>query len=524
MHFSTTLEKAVVFGVLLFVNFTKVVGDDCGSIVVDTNRKYQTIEGFGASDAWNADFVGRYFSDVEKARAARWLFSDQFNSSGNPEGIGLSKWRFYLGAGSAEQEAESLISNPTRRGSSFLNPNGSNWNWDRAAGQRWFLQKAVEYGVENFLAFSISPHVSQTKNGLARSTDAGLVSNMDPDNAQSYADYLTKILCHFRDQYGIDFRYISPVNETQYQWNTDKQEGSSFTNGEIANIARALDRSLELAGLDTKILLPESADWEYLYQVKDSPLHSDQIAEFFSPDSANYIGGLQRVANAVAGHSYWLNRTLEETVAVREKVAARAEEYGVSLHQSEYSFIEKNLLQFDPPESHWEIALYIARIIQSDLRFANVVSWSFWTAFEQDIWNTQNRYHLIRMDARDSSDLGKGGTLAPEKTLWVLGQFSFFIRPGYQRISLSGADDLDGLLASAFLSPDGETVVIVAVNSSADSIHRRINIEGCAVNWSKSFITDSLRDLTEITGVDESNMDFPPHSVVTLIGQIEPNY
>lgn len=519
----SALIKAILVGMLFSAVDNILVGDNRDAIVIDLEHRYQTMEGFGASDAWNGDFVGRHFSEDEKLRAARWLFSDQFNASGDPEGIGLSKWRFYLGAGSAEQGVGSLISNPTRRGSSFLDSDGKTWDWSRAAGQRWFLQQAVEHGVENLLAFSISPHVSQTRNGLARSTDSELVSNMDPDNVETYADYLTQTLVHFRDQFGISFRYISPVNETQYRWNTDKQEGSSFTNEEVAHIVRDLARSLCNANLETWILIPESADWEYLSMVKDSSEHSNQIADFFDPDSANYVGGLKRVPYAAAGHSYWLNRTLEETVSVREKVAARAKEYGVSLHQSEYSLIEKRLLEFDPPETHWEIALYIARIIQSDLRFANVVSWSFWTAFEQDIWGTKNRYQLIRVDARDPEDLTKGGTLSPEKTLWALGQFSFFVRPGYLRVLLTGADDLNELLATAFLSPDERKIVIVAVNSSSRTVCRKLEVSGKDVSKWQAYISDEFRRLTAFDSTGATGSVFPPYSVVTLIGKLTEN-
>ena len=72
-------------------------------VTLTPNTTYQTIQDFGASDCWTADFVGKCFSDAEKEKSARWLFSREFDSNGNPEGIGLSVWRINLGAGSAEQ-------------------------------------------------------------------------------------------------------------------------------------------------------------------------------------------------------------------------------------------------------------------------------------------------------------------------------------------------------------------------------------------------------------------------------------
>lgn len=90
------------------------------TVTINPNKTYQTIVDFGASDCWTADFVGKYFSSTEKEKSAKWLFSQEFDSNGNPEGIGLSMWRVNLGAGSAEQGAKSGIDDETRRGYCYL--------------------------------------------------------------------------------------------------------------------------------------------------------------------------------------------------------------------------------------------------------------------------------------------------------------------------------------------------------------------------------------------------------------------
>jgi hypothetical protein len=73
-------------------------------------------------------------------------------ASGQPKGIGLSLWRFNIGAGTAEQGAASGIKDEWRRAESFLNNDGT-YNWDKQAGQVWFLKAAKERGVNEFLAF-----------------------------------------------------------------------------------------------------------------------------------------------------------------------------------------------------------------------------------------------------------------------------------------------------------------------------------------------------------------------------------
>ena len=72
------------------------------NIAINPNTKYQTIADFGASDCWTAEYVGRYFNDIQKNHAAEWLFSKDIESDGNPKGIGLSALRINRGADSAE--------------------------------------------------------------------------------------------------------------------------------------------------------------------------------------------------------------------------------------------------------------------------------------------------------------------------------------------------------------------------------------------------------------------------------------
>ena len=131
------------FLVLLMVVFTFSI---CGAseplvVKVSPEVRYQVIDGFGASDAWRAQFVGKNWPEAKREQIADLLFSREVDAEGNPKGIGLSLWRFYLSAGTAEQGRESGIANPWRRGESFLSADGS-YDWDKQAGQKWFLQAA----------------------------------------------------------------------------------------------------------------------------------------------------------------------------------------------------------------------------------------------------------------------------------------------------------------------------------------------------------------------------------------------
>ena len=192
------------------------------SVNIDCSQVYQTIDGFASSDAWNMDYVGKYWNEADKEGIARLLFSQGLDANYQPDGIGLSMWRVNLGGGSAEQGEESGINEqPERRAECYLNADGT-YNWNKASGQQYFMRKALDYGVESFVLFSNTPPVYYTKNGLGFS-DSGENANLKDDCYGKFADFLATVADHF-DSEGYPIKYVSPVNEPQYNWNGG-QEG-----------------------------------------------------------------------------------------------------------------------------------------------------------------------------------------------------------------------------------------------------------------------------------------------------------
>jgi len=90
------------------------------TVNVDVTSHKQAIHGFGASDAWSIQFVGKNWPIEKRERIANLLFSTSTDSGGNPEGIGLSIWRFNIGAGSAAQGEASGIKDEWRRAEGFM--------------------------------------------------------------------------------------------------------------------------------------------------------------------------------------------------------------------------------------------------------------------------------------------------------------------------------------------------------------------------------------------------------------------
>ena len=500
-------------------------------VTISPSTTYQTIEDFGSSDCWTADFVGKHFSEAEKEKSARWLFSRELDSKGNPEGIGLSMWRVNLGAGSAEQGNGSGIEDVTRRGYCYLDAKGT-YDWTKSAGQQYFMQQAKKYGVDHYLLFSNSAPVQFTKNGKAFANAGEKGCNLNDNRYGDFATFLTTTTKHFIDE-GYNITLISPVNEPQYDW-TNGQEGSPWPNECISRLAREFDASIAKQGIATKILLPEACQWKALYMDATEKRANNQIEAFFNPANTNtYIGDLKNLQRAVAGHSYWTFGTNDDLQNIRKAVADKAAKYDLDVYQTEWSMLDKEPstsagfpASYDAA-SYMDIALYMGKLIHCDLTFGNMAAWSYWTTFAQEKWGQKNRFYLLRLNAKGDNgnesygDIANGGTVTDNANLWVLGNYSRFIRPGYRRIghTTNQSESLNKLMGSAYMSPDGKRIVVVYVNMGA-ATGVNLNVEGQTaakqISLYRTSATENLKHIDEKYTLGERIM-IPQKSVSTFV-------
>lgn len=435
------------------------------AMTADTKVTYQEMEGFGASDCWLPNWIGQYWS-TNRDRIAQWLFSQEI-SGGNAAGIGLSQWRVNLGAGTHEIGEASGINadNAPNRAECFMNANGS-YNWSKCAGQQFFMQKARDYGVQQFVLFSNSPLVYFTKNGQGRS-DSGSKANLKDDCYTAFAEYMAEVAKHFIDN-GYGITHISPVNEPQYNWNDHAQEGSGWQNTEVARLARELDKSLNSRNLATKISLGESSAWDVTYSGSND--RKNTIYSFFDPASKAYVGDLKSLDRHIAGHSYWTDKDgWEKTRSIRSNVASAAKNYNLRVWQTEWSMLDREPVDLGgsyDAVSEFDIAQFMSRVIHNDITMAGCSSWSYWTSMSVERWSQKNRFELIKTTPSGgnySNDFTVGGTATPTDNLWVLGNYSRFVRPGYKRCRLDH-EETANFFGTAYVSPDGKTLVVVVTN------------------------------------------------------------
>lgn len=286
---------------------------------IETDQPCQTMDYFGASDCWSMQFIGLWPQEKQN-QVADWLFSTENHENGQPKGIGLSLWRFNVGAGSAEQGEVSQIASPWMRAECFLQADG-NYNWNKQQGQRNFLRLAKERGVNKFLAFLNSPPVYFTQNGLATNTGRGGTLNLKEEHYKNFAHFLANVIKGVEKHDGIKFNYLCPFNEPDGHWNWigPKQEGTPATNREIARAIRLISKEFVNNQIDTQILVNESSDYRCMFDTHMTNWERGyQIQSFFNPDStATYLGDTPNVPRLMVGHSYWTNTPLNNLHDIR---------------------------------------------------------------------------------------------------------------------------------------------------------------------------------------------------------------
>ncbi len=520
------MKRIIIIAFLLSLIGGSVLLAGTKTVLVSTSIKHQTIEGFGASDGWNAQCVGDW-NDASKEPIAKLLFSKEVDEDGNPLGIGLSRWRFNIGAGSATQGDASNIEDPSRRSDCFLQADGS-YDWTLQDGERWFLQQAKAYGVQKLIAWVNSPPIYYTKNGRANTDNTSNYgsSNLKEDKYTDYATFLANVLDHFKQEEGVTFDMLSPVNEPQYKWN-EKQEGTPWRNDEIARVLHSIDSALTNKSLNTEMFVAEAGSFKYTYKWEGSGNHSDQMDDFFAKASSNYIGDLPHLAQGISSHSYWVNDNEASMKGVRQSVADKAEARNLKVYQTEYSMLS------EPDESHFPInskfdrALFLAKLIHYDMAITNCVSWSYWTAMDRERWDHSNRFYLINVVPNngiyEDFTQSTSGSHTADKNLWVLGNYSRFIRPGYVRLNTLGTDDSD-FMGSSYMSPDSSEIVSVYVNTTIfpQTLDQRLTLpDGYAEGETKLYTTTKTQDLQYrgATAAGET-ISLPGRSVCTTVTKL----
>jgi O-glycosyl hydrolase len=178
--------------------------------------------------------------------------------------------------------------------------------------------------------------------------------------------------------------------------------------------------------------------------------------------------------------------------------------YGKALWETEVATLGGT---FDPSITN---AMYWAQRVHLFLTIPEVNAWHYW-------WLITGNGDNAGLMGHDST-----GDLAT-KRMYVVGQYSRFVRPGYYRMGTANTGDA---LISAYQDTNSVSFAIVAINTNTTDINQTFTLQNFAATTLTPWITSSSLSLSNQAGFSVSGSSFsytlPAMSVVTLVGQASP--
>jgi O-glycosyl hydrolase len=439
--------------------------EDSGLVLaIDPAQRFQIIEGFGASGAWWTNYVAE-FPDDERAAMLRLLFTSA--------GADLSIYRCNLPAGDGDE-----IVMPFRK-TAQVEVEPGQYDFSRDWKSRQILREVRALGVERFVLFAKSPPPRLLINGLVSGGPEG-GSNLRPEARKDFARYLLDVSASYAKEFELPHWQLSPINEPQWRWGKDwrSQEGCYYTPEELAATMRAFVEVARERGMQVELEGPESGEWKSSYRYAEA-MFADPV--------------LAKELSSFAVHSYWSNRADKERFAswFRERYPDKR------LAMTEYCQMEHG------HDLSIEGGLHLANVMHHDLTLANVVSWQWWLAIASGGYKDGLIY--AHPETR---------VMEPTRRLWVMGNFSRFVRPGSTRIAAEGGSDV--LQVSAYLSPDQGSVAVVMINHGEEASVSP-NLPGGAMEQAQAFVTSTDRDLAPLAVDSTGRLRLPARSVTTLV-------
>jgi hypothetical protein len=169
---------------------------------------------------------------------------------------------------------------------------------------------------------------------------------------------------------------------------------------------------------------------------------------------------------------------------------------------------------------YWQTnMIQTAWLIHDSLTVEQVAAYNFWSL----IWpyggaglvQIENPYNLGSWTnaPAGTTTQSHGYWLSP--MYWAMKHFSYFINPGYKRVSIT--DDDASVLTSAFLSSDGLRLVVVLINTNA-SVSSAMTLNPGTFNAGKSGVyqtvgTNTFQSLGSLT----NSQFLPPLSLTTVV-------
>ncbi|KAK3997930.1 glycoside hydrolase superfamily [Cladorrhinum sp. PSN332] len=439
-------------------------------ITVDLARTYQTMDGFGTSEAFQRAVTMQRLSETEQRKFLDLMFSME-------KGAGLSILRNGIGSSPDMRDDHMVSIQPKNPGGPKAAPQ---YVWDKSDnGQVWVSREAVHtYGVKTIYANAWSaPGYMKTNGNDANGGSLCGVSGAScssGDWKQAFADYLVQYIKFYAAE-NITVTHLGFLNEPDYTTSYASMRSSGTQAADFIKILRpALDRN-ELANVIINCC--DTMGWSTM---------NSMLSQMRSVES---------MVGVATGHSYTSGPTSQLSTKTKSWMTEAADNNGA-----------------------WTSAWYSnggagegftwANNIYSAITSGNVSAYLYWIGGQDRPSNTNSK--MIRVVNKQ---------VDPSKRLWAMGNWSRFVRPGAVRVGTTAS----GVRTTAFKNVDGTVSVQVINSGGARTVSITLsNAGGFTVGSATAWVTDSTRDLTEIGATIDASAkvvsgSVPQRSMVTFV-------
>ncbi|WP_255947839.1 glycoside hydrolase [Streptomyces odontomachi] len=448
-------------------------------VEIDPGTRYQTIQGWGTSLAWWAEGSGGWSSTAAKNALADALFSPT-------SGLGLNVVRYNIGATTPTDRCAAQL----RLGGavpSFEQSPGV-YDWSQDPNQRWMLQAAKERGADVFEAIPYSAPDWMTVNGCSAGADTAGADNLQSSQYHAYAQYLATVVAHMRESWDIPVTQVEPFNEAVLsQWSSAGHQQAMNVNTTAQNtIIGYLHDELAAAGLgdDVGISAPDELG------------SAGTIADYNAYGPAS-----QAAVTQLNTHDY--------RVADGSPLQRLGQQTGKPVWMSEWGSGTES--------SQMAAGLVLSQRILTNEQQMHPSAWVIWQAVDggQDNGNINDLWGLVWADIASSGT----GELTFPKRYYVMGNYSKFVRPGYEMID---SDDPNTFTA---YDPTGDKLVIVATNptTASESVSYDLNRFSFAAGAAATaYRTSASENLASVGSVPVGSngwlpVTLPAQSVTTYV-------
>jgi glucuronoarabinoxylan endo-1,4-beta-xylanase len=368
-----------------------------------------------------------------------------------------------------------------RVGSFLCNFNPSpgvyDWNyWGIQSEMRWLQRVNAAYGVNRYMVSTWSPPAWMKSNNSC--TNGGhVLTQYYPDLAALKVEWLKRA----KAQLGFEAQVESVQNEPNMRTTYDSCE---WTTAEIsAFVANNFQPALAASGLTARIMAPEPAYYSNFDASWGNPILSNPSA--------------RAAISIVATHGY--GRTDDFS-----KPCNSCAQYNKPIWQTEDSNLDGKYNGSIDEGLTWSTE------INKALNGGRFSAWFFWWVMNLDGGNEG----LINADATTDS-------FQVPKRLYVLGQFSRFVRPGSVVLVSTSSDST---LQVTAVRPTNGSVAVILANTGRNSHTVTVNLPGLSSppNSLTPHRTSASENQTQLAPVTVSSGSFtitvPAKSIVTLVG------